>query len=58
LRVKHLQTADAYLQLVKTQIKFAKRRKYISKGFYSTIDESMTEIGKMMTGYIKASSKK
>lgn len=57
-RLIHLQEADGYLQLVKSQVRFAKRRKYISKGFYDHIDERMTEISKMLKGYIMATVKK
>jgi hypothetical protein len=56
-RLTYLQEADGHLQLIKTQIKFAKRRKYISKGFFEEVDERTTEISKMLKGYIKASVK-
>lgn len=35
-------------------MKLSKHRKYISKGFFEEIDLDLTEINKMLSGYIKS----
>lgn len=56
-RMLHSQEADGYLQLLKVQFKLAYKRKYISKGFFKDIDLELTEIGKMLSGYIRSVKK-
>ena len=57
-RVSYLQEADGYLQTLKVLMKLSRQRKYISVGFYREIDLEMTEINKMLSGYIKSSARK
>lgn len=53
-RIGYLQDADGHLQVLKTLIKIAYRQKYISKAFFREIDVELTEINKMLSGYIKS----
>lgn len=57
-RVSYLQEADGYLQILKVLMKLSKQRKYISAGFYREIDLEMTEINKMLSGYIKSAARR
>ena len=54
-RKTYLQEADGHLQVLKVLIKLANNRKYISKGFFKEIDTDLTEINKLLSGYIKSS---
>lgn len=56
-RLTYLQSADGYLQVLKVLMKLSKERKYISKGFYKEIDLQLTEINKLLSGYIKSVNK-
>lgn len=56
-RKEYLQTADGHLQVLKSQMKLSRNRKYISKGFFKDIDTKLTEINKMLSAYIKSSVK-
>ncbi len=56
-RKVYLQEADAHLQTLKVLIKLANNRKYISSGFFKEIDLNLTEINKLLSGYIKSSIK-
>lgn len=53
-RMIHAQEADGYLQVIKSHFRLARNQKYISLGFYKDIDLELTEIGKMISGYIRA----
>ena len=53
-RKSYLQEADARLQNLKTLIKLSRKQKYISQGFYREIDLELTEINKILSGYIKS----
>ena len=53
-RLYYAQEAEAHLTTVRFLFKIAKERKYISLGFYKEIDLDLTEISKMLTGYIKS----
>lgn len=53
-RVTYLQEADGYLQTIKVLMKLSKKRKYISKGFHTEIDLELTEINKLLSGYIRS----
>lgn len=57
-RLENLQFADGHLQTLKTLIKLSKWNKYISKGFYEEIDLLLTEINKLLSGYIKSTVRK
>ena len=56
-RKAYLQEADAHLQTLKILIKLAHNRKYISSGLFRQIDVDMTEINKMLSGYIRSVAK-
>ena len=56
-RMSYSQEADGYLQVLKIQFKLAKKRKYISEAFFEDIDLELTEIGKMLSGYIRVIKK-
>jgi four helix bundle protein len=56
-RLTYLQEADGHLQVLKVLIKLSKHRKYISIGFYEDIDLALTEINKLLSGYIKSVNK-
>ena len=53
----YLQEADGYLQTLKVLIKLSKQRKYISDGFFKQVDLELTEINKMLSGYIRSVNK-
>ena len=54
-RFTFLQEADGHLQVLKVLMKLSKQRKYISRGFYEDVDLRLTEINKLLSGYIKSS---
>ena len=56
-RKTYLQEADGYLQTLKVLIKLSKQRKYISLGFFREVDLALTEINKLLSGYIRSSVK-
>ena len=53
-RMIYSQEADGHLQVLKVLMKLSKERKYISVGFYKDIDLELTEIGRMISGYIRS----
>ena len=56
-RLEYAQEAESYLELIKSNFRLARNRKYISKGFFKDIDLELTEIGKMLSGYIRSVKK-
>lgn len=56
-RITYLQEADGHLQILKVLLKLSRHRKYISNGFFQDIDLQLTEINKMLSGYIKSTRK-
>lgn len=56
-RLSYLQEADGHLQVLKVLMKLSKQRKYISQGFFNNIDIELTEINRMLVGYIKSTVK-
>lgn len=56
-RLVYLQEADGYLQVLKVLFKLAKQRKYISVGFFKEVDSELTEINKLLSGYIRSVNK-
>ena len=56
-RKTYLQEADAHLQTLKVLIKLSNHRGYISQGFFKEIDTDLTEINKLLSGYIKSTVK-
>ncbi|MDC3412517.1 four helix bundle protein [Terrihalobacillus insolitus] len=53
----YLQEADGHLQILKVLIKLSKQRKYISVGFFREVDLELTEINKLLSGYIRSVNK-
>lgn len=53
-RKTYLQEADGHLQILKVLVKLSNQRKYISVGLFKELDLELTEINKMLTGYIKS----
>jgi len=53
-RKTYLQEADGHLQVLKVLMKLSRQRKYISKGFFKEVDLELTEINKLLSGYIKS----
>lgn len=56
-RLTYLQEADGHLQLLKVLIKLSKQRKYISVGYFEDMDLELTEINKMLSGYIRSAKR-
>lgn len=56
-RVTYLQEADAHLQVIKVLMKLSKNRKYIGAGFFQEIDIQLTEINKLLSGFIRSAIK-
>lgn len=57
-RLQYLQEADGHLQILKVLVKLSRQRKYISQGLFREIDMELTEINKLLSGYIKSVNKK
>lgn len=53
-RLAYLQESEGYLTTLRFILKVARNQKYLSKGAYENLDLDLTEISKMLTGYIKA----
>ena len=53
-RVAYLQQADGHLQILKVLVKLSRQRRYLSVGFFENTDVELTEINKMLAGYIKS----
>jgi len=56
-RIAYLQEADGHLQVIKVLIKLSKQRKYISVGYFQEVDLELTEINKLLSGYIRSVNK-
>ncbi|MCC5911307.1 MAG: four helix bundle protein [Clostridiaceae bacterium] len=56
-RLAYLQEADGHLQTLKVLMKLSKQRKYISVGFFREVDLELTEINKLLSGYIRSANK-
>lgn len=57
-RLVYSQEAEGYLQKIKTLMKISFNQHYISKGFYRDISLELTEVSKMLSGYIRSINKK
>ncbi len=55
-RKAYLQEADGHLQLLKVLVKLCNHRKYISTGFFNELDMDLTEINKLLSGYIRSAA--
>lgn len=58
LRKQYAQKADGHLQTLKILFRLSRNQEYISKAFYAKIDEELSEINKLLSGYIKSASRK
>lgn len=57
-RLTYAQEAEGYLQKIKLNIMLAYHLEYIGNGFYKEISTELTEINKILAGYIRSASKK
>lgn len=57
-RLEYAQEAESELQNIKLAITVAYSEKYISKGFYKSVSEELTNVSKMLNSYIRSSVKK
>ena len=55
-RKEYLQSADGHLQTLKVLMHLAFRQRYLSSGFFKEIDLDLTEINKLLSGYIRSTS--
>lgn len=53
-RLSYLQEADGHLQALKVLMKLAKQRRYIGKGFHKEVDLELTEINRLLSGFIRS----
>lgn len=53
-RMEYLQTADGHLQVLKVLIDLSVQRKYISVNHHEIISTQLSEINKLLSGYIKS----
>lgn len=57
-RMEYLQSADGHLQVLKVLLDLSKQRKYISENYHELVDLQLTEINKLLSGYIRSVNKK
>lgn len=53
-RKVYAQEADGHLQTLKVLMRLSRNRHYISQGFYREIDTKLTEINKLLSGFIRS----
>jgi len=53
-RLTYLQEADGVLENLSVLMKLSRNMKYISRGFFETIDPLMTEIKALLVGYLRS----
>lgn len=53
-RKEYLQTADGHLKMLKICFRLARYKKYIGKEFHRQISVELSEIGKMLGGWIRS----
>ncbi|MFP4457914.1 MAG: four helix bundle protein [Clostridia bacterium] len=56
-RLTYLQQADGHLQTLKVLIRLSHNLRYISNGFYKEVSLELTEINKLLSGYIRSVNK-
>lgn len=56
-RLSYLSTAEGHLHNLVLMMRFSKIQKFVSVGFYEQIDLLLTEIFKLLKGWIKSSIK-
>ncbi|HAS91927.1 MAG TPA: diversity-generating retroelement protein bAvd family protein [Clostridiales bacterium] len=57
-RLEYSQEAQGYLNTIKILIRTSYRQHYVGNGFYKDISMELTEVSKMLVGYIKAINRK
>ncbi len=57
-RLVYSQEAEAYLDKIKTLMMLSRNKKYIGKNFYEEISLELTEVSKMLAGYMRAINKR
>lgn len=56
-RKTHLQESAGYMQNLVTLFRLSRNQRYISKGFFDQVDLKVTEIKKILVGFMKSASK-
>lgn len=56
-RMIYAQGADGHLQTLKILFRLSRNRRYISNGFYKTVDVRLTEINKLLSGFIRSAAR-
>jgi hypothetical protein len=54
-RQKHLRAADAHLNKLRLYLRLAHRWKWLNDGQYRHVSSMVTEIGRLLGGWLKAS---
>lgn len=57
-RFEFAQEAQGCLNTIKAAFSIAVRQKFISRGFYKEISLELTEVSRLLAGYIRASARK
>jgi hypothetical protein len=57
-RLTYAQEAEGFLLQIKMEMKLAVNKRYISKAFYEDVSLELTEVSKMLRGFIKSTTKK
>lgn len=57
-RLEYAQEAEGALDDIKTSVNLAYHLRYISQGFYESISLELTEVSKMLTMYIRSTTKR
>lgn len=55
-RKTYIQEADAHLVALTTLVKLSRHQRYFSNGFFEDIDVSLTEIKKLLIGWLKSTT--
>ena len=54
-RKEYLNEVDGYIQHCKTLNKLSFHQKQINEGFYKNVDRKLSELGRMLSGWIRKS---
>ncbi|WP_299316218.1 four helix bundle protein [uncultured Halomonas sp.] len=55
-RMAHLRAAAGFLQNLVTAFRLSRERRYISRGFFEQVDLKITEIKKILFGFMKSNA--
>lgn len=58
LRKRYGQEADGHLETLKVMFEVAYKQRYFGKGFYVEIEQELTEISLLLSGFIRSASRK